>query len=189
MWTCEANVCSNLAVQLVKVHGGSVLDFTVLCDGAMEFGLHWIESGHLCGGKQHGCALCKCRAVRPMAYLASRREHMVQLIEIGASTLAQIKLFADEKNGGRLRGLQIRFARSERTRVLLPTFMGVAKVRPQSTVDELTTLRAVARLYGLPDSEPLEDAASYSLRLQARVLQLAHTQAEILHARHSNGTR
>lgn len=189
MWESDSNFRPRSYVKLIKLQGSSHLDLSIKCQAAMSFALHWTTRGFLCGGKHLGCALCKVRGVRMMAYLATKADRTIGIVEVGAATLEQIQAIADENNAGHLNGLRLRLRRSSRSQRLEAEYHGVAVVTPREIVSELELLESVARLYQLPALEPAEFFGSYSKRLQEEVLALAQSQAAMLTAGYTTSTR
>lgn len=189
MWESDSSFRPRLFMKLLRVTGKQHLDFTVNSPSAMSFALHWTTRGFLCGGRHLGCALCKIRGSRMMAYLATRIDRTLGLVEVGAATLEQIQLIADENNGGQLAGLRLRLRRSERSQRLMAEFYGLDVISPKMEVAQLELLESIARLYHLPELEPYELFDSYSARLQEEVLSQALSQAAILSAHRTSATR
>lgn len=182
MWQSDSEFRPRSYVKLMKVQGSSHLDLSIKCQVAISFALHWTTRGFLCGGKHLGCALCKVRGVRMMAYLATKVDRTIGIVEVGAATMEQIQAIADENNAGHLNGLRLRLRRSSRSQRLEAEYHGLAVVTPREIVSELELLESVARLYQLHELEPYESFDLYSKRLQEEVLALAQTQAAILSA-------
>lgn len=189
MWSDYVSPGSRFYTKLMKVQGTSFLDLSVKCLKELSFALHWTTRGFLCGGRDAGCALCRVRSSRPMAYIATRLDNTIGLVEVGANTMEAIQRIADENNAGHLRGLRLRLRRSDRSQRLNVEYHGLSVVPSHEVVSDLLLLQSVARLYQLVELVQSESIDRYSQRLREQVLAQAETQAAMLSVSNTISTR
>lgn len=149
-------------VRLVKPSPRFPVNVQFTCREPLLYRVHWLNGqGHMCPGT--GCPVCRTSNVRAVAAFTTGTIANPFIIELGQSTWNAVQALTPTSQKGNYLGT--RWAISSRSTTTAWDAKYLESGHCDQEVTEILLLRLVARLYRLPDVQPLETIADFQRRL------------------------